>query len=89
MADEQVQSASTLAAPSTPQPAPVALGEADLAEIRAKMEQEVRQAVLAEYAQLKASQERMLGELMAQMREERELRPGALAAATRDSSGSS
>lgn len=72
MADEQVQGTVPQTAPQAPPPAPVVLAEADLAEIRAKMEQEVRQAVLAEYAQLKASQEKMLAELMASMREERE-----------------
>lgn len=72
MADELTQGAPIPAAPQAPPPAPVVLAEADLAEIRAKMEQEVRQAVLAEYAQLKASQEKMLAELMASMREERE-----------------
>lgn len=76
MADEQVvvQSAPPPAAPPTPpaMPAPVALNEADLASIRANMEKEMRQAIMAEYAQLQASQEKMVAELMAQMREERE-----------------
>jgi phage I-like protein len=68
MADEQVvQSAPPPAAPPTPPvapPAPVALNEADLAGIRANMEKEMRQAIMAEYAQLQASQEKMLAELM-------------------------
>lgn len=84
MADEQVQDTPQQDVSQAPPPAPVVLAEADLAEIRAKMEQEVRQAVLAEYAQLKASQEKMLAELMANMREERETIEFAQAMTTGD-----
>jgi hypothetical protein len=85
MAEEQVvQSAPPPAAPPTPpaMPASVALNEADLAGIRANMEREMRQAIMAEYAQLQASQEKMLAELMTQMREERETTEFAQAVTT-------